>query len=137
LTYNPERRKAMAHEILKLKTVHSTHGYSHVAKAGKTLYIAGQVAKNAQGNLVGKGDFEAQARQAFANLENILRESGGTLKNIVKMTTFLTHFGYSESFRRVRGEFFKDPFPPNTLVIVESLASEEFMVEVEAIAVLD
>ena len=68
----------MAHEILKLKSVHETKdkGYSHAAKAGKTLYIAGQVARDVKGNLVGKGDFEAQARQVYTNLENILHETG-------------------------------------------------------------
>ena len=63
----------MAHEILKPKSVHPAEGYSHAAKAGKTLYIAGQVAKDRDGKLVGQGDFGAQARQVFTNLKNILR----------------------------------------------------------------
>ncbi len=129
----------MAHEILQLKSVHETkdRGYSHVAKAGKTLYIAGQVAKDVQGNLVGKGDFEAQARQVYTNLRNILQEAGGDLKNIVKMTTFLTHYSYGESRRKVQSEFFGSIMPPNTLLMIDSLASPDFMIEVEAIAVLD
>ena len=129
----------MAHEILQLKNVHETkeRGYSHVAKAGKTLYIAGQVAKDVQGNLVGKGDFEAQARQVYTNLQNILKEVGGDLKNIVKMTTILTHYGYMESRKKIQHEFFGDIMPPNTLMIIESLASPDYMIEVEAIAVLD
>ena len=129
----------MAHEILQLKSVHETKdkGYSHVAKVGKTLYIAGQVAWDVQRKLVGKGDFEAQARQAYTNLKNILQEAGGSLKNIVKLTTFLTHYGNIESYRKVRKEFFGDIVPPNTLLIIQSLASPDFMIEVEAIAVLD
>jgi len=129
----------MAHEILQLKSVHETKdkGYSHVARAGKTLYIAGQVARDVQGNLVGKGDFEAQARQVYTNLRNILREAGGDLKNIVKMTTILTHYGYMEGRKKVQGEFFGDIMPPNTLMIIESLASPDYLIEVEAIAVLD
>jgi len=104
---------------------------------GKTLYIAGQVARDVQGRLVGKGDFEAQARQVYTNLKNILQEAGGGLKNIVKMTTILTHYGNLESYRKIRNEFFGDIMPPNTLLIIESLASPDFMIEVEAIAVLD
>jgi 2-iminobutanoate/2-iminopropanoate deaminase len=129
----------MAHEILQLKSVHETkdRGYSHAAKAGKTLYIAGQVARDIQGNLVGKGDFEAQARQVYTNLKNILKEAGGDLKNIVKMTTILTHYGYVESRRKIHNEFFGEIMPPNTLMIIESLASPDYMIEVEAIAVLD
>jgi len=129
----------MSHEILQLKSVHETkdRGYSHVAKAGKTLYIAGQVARDVQGRLVGKGDFAAQARQVYTNLKNILQEAGGGLKNIVKTTTLLTHVGHVESFGKVRYEFFGEIMPPNTLLIIQSLASPDFMIEVEAIAVLD
>jgi enamine deaminase RidA (YjgF/YER057c/UK114 family) len=127
----------MAHEILKLKSVHPTVGYSHVSKAGNTLYIAGQVAQDVDGNLVGKGDFEAQVRQVYENLKNIMSEAGGSLRNIVKMTTFLTHYNYIETYRSVRNEFFSDPFPPNTLLIIESLALPDYMIEVEAVAVLD
>ena len=129
----------MAHEILQLKSVHETkdRGYSHVAKVGKTLYIAGQVAMDVQGRLVGRGDFEAQARQVYTNLQNILQEAGGGLKNVVKMTTFLTHYGNVETYRKMRKEFFGDLMPPNTLLMIESLASPDLMMEVEAIAVLD
>ncbi len=127
----------MAPEILNLKSVHPTDGYSHVAKAGSTLYIAGQVAKDLQGHLVGRGDFETQARQVFTNLKNILEETGGNLNNIAKITTFLTHPSYREAYRKVRQEFLQEPLPANTLLIVESLASPDYMIEVEAIAVLD
>lgn len=127
----------MAHEILKLSKVHPTEGYSHAAKAGNTLYIAGQVAKDLEGNLVGKGDFGTQARQVFTNLKSILDEAGGRIENIVKMTTFLTHFDYIETYRNVRDEFIQEPYPPNTLLIVDSLAMAEYMIEVEAIAILD
>src|SRR4030042_2958198 len=123
----------MTHEILQLKSVHETkqRGYSQVAKVGKTVYIAGQVARDIQGKLIGKGYFEAQARQVYTNLKNILSEAEGGLKNIVKMTTILTHYGNVESYRKIRNEFFGDTMPPNTLLITESLASPDFMIEVE------
>ncbi len=127
----------MAHEILKLKSVHPTVGYSHAAKAGNTLYIAGQVAQDVEGNVVGKGDLEAQVSQVFTNLKNIMEEAGGSLQNIVKMTTFLTHYNDIETYRSVRNQYFSEPFPPNTLLIIESLALPDYMIEVEAIAVLD
>ena len=127
----------MAHEILKLKSVHPTKGYSHAAKAGNTLYIAGQVAQDVDGNLVGKGDFETQVRQVYENLTSIMEEAGGTLQNIVKKTTFLTHYSHIETYRKVRNEYFPEPCPPNTLLIIDSLALPEYMIEVEAVAVLD
>ena len=127
----------MAHEILKLKSVHPTTGYSHCARAGNTLYIAGQVSTDVGGKLVGRGDMEAQARQVFTNLKNIVEEAGGRLSDIVKMTTILTHFGNIDAYRGVRNEYFAEPFPPNTLLVIDSLANKEFLIEIEAIAVLD
>ncbi|UCG08934.1 MAG: RidA family protein [Desulfobacterales bacterium] len=132
-----EKEEDMVHQILKLKSVHPTVGYSHAAKAGNMLYIAGQVAQDVDGNVVGKGDFIAQFRQVYKNLKNIMEEAGGSLQNIVKMTTFLTHYNYIETYRSVRNEYFSEPFPPNTLLIIESLALPDYMIEVEAIAALD
>ena len=73
----------------------------------------------------------------LTNLKNILDEAGGNMQSIVKMTTFLTHYNYIETYRRVRDEFFQEPYPANMLLNVESLALPDFMVEIEAIAVLD
>lgn len=127
----------MSHELIPIRGVHPTRGYSHVAKAGNTLYVAGQVAKNAQDEVVGRGDIRAQARQVYGNLQTVLEEAGSSLAGIVKMTTYLTHANFVVPWREVRNEFFSDPMPPNTLVVIESLASEDFLIEVEAIAVLD
>ena len=128
----------MSHEIIQPKSVHSTAGvgYSHVAKAGNTVYIAGQIALDGEGNLVGKGDIEAQTHQAYANLQAILEELGGSLDDIVKMTTYLTDRSQLAAFRRVRNRFFREPFPPNTLLFVSGLAHPDYLVEIEAIAVL-
>ena len=108
----------MAHEILTLKSVHQTekYGYSHVAKNGNTLYISGQVARDHGVDCVGRGDIEAQTRQVLTNLQNILEEVGGSLRNVAKLTTILTHHSYRETFRKVRPEFFQEPAPANTLI---------------------
>jgi enamine deaminase RidA (YjgF/YER057c/UK114 family) len=127
----------MPHEILKLKSVHATDGYSHVAKVGNTLYISGQVARDIGGNLVGRGDIDAQLRQVYTNLKNIMEEYGGGMANIAKLTTLLTHHAFREANVRIRKEFFAEPMPGNTLIVVESLASPDFLVEIEAIAVID
>ena len=127
----------MAHEFLQLKTVHRSEGYSHAAKVGTTLYIAGQVARDKVGKTVGRGDITAQTKQVYANLANILKEAGGSLAHIVKTTTYITHHRYLEPYRTVRNTLFKEPFPANTLVVVESLADPDFLIEIEAIAALD
>jgi enamine deaminase RidA (YjgF/YER057c/UK114 family) len=127
-----------AHTILKLNSVHKTTGYSHCARVGNTLYIAGQVAQDKGGRLVGKGDIEAQAKQVYTNLRSILTEAGGgTLAHIVKTTTYITHYASLEGYRKVRATFFQEPLPPNTLLVVESLASPDFLIEIEAIAELE
>ena len=128
----------MARKVIQPVSVHSTAGvgYSHVAKAGDTVYIAGQIALDADGNLVGKGDAEAQTHQVYANLQAILEELGGSLEDIVKLTTYLTDRSHLETFRRVRNRFFEDPFPPNTLLFISGLAQPDYLVEIEAVAFL-
>ncbi len=127
----------MAREIIEPKSVHSTVGvgYSHVARVGDTVYIAGQIALNRSGDLVGEDDIEAQTQQVFENLEAILKELGGSLNDIVKMTTYLTDRSQLEAFRRVRNRYLSDPFPPNTLLFINGLAQPEYLVEIEAVAV--
>lgn len=129
----------MPPQIIHPRSVHSTLGvgYSHVARAGNTLYIAGQIALNKNGVLVGKGDIEAQARQVYANLQAILEEFGGGFQNIAKLTTYLTDRTHLAGFRVARNQVMKEPFPPNTLVFVSGLAQPEYLIEVEAIVVLD
>ena len=128
----------MAREIIHPASVHSTAGvgYSHVAKAGDTVYIAGQIALDPGGNPVGKGDIEAQTHQVYANLQAILEELGGSLDDIVKLTTYLTDRSHLDAFRRVRNRFFTDAFPPNTLLFVSGLAHPDYLVEIEAVAYL-
>lgn len=125
--------------IIQPKGVHSTAGvgYSHVARAGNTLYIAGQIALDREGRLVGAGDIEAQTRQVYANLHTILAEFGVGFEHVVKLTTYLTDPAHLQGFRNVRNAVLRDPFPPNTLVFIKQLARPDYLVEIEAIAVLD
>ncbi len=129
----------MQRQIIHPPVVHSTKGvgYSHVAKAGNTLYIAGQIALDLDGNLVGEGDVEAQTHQVYANLRAICEHFNGSLANIVKLTTFLTNRAHLQGFRNARNAVFPEPFPPNTLVFISGLADERYLVEIEAIAVMD
>ncbi len=128
----------MAREIIQPVSVHSTAGvgYSHVAKAGDTVYIAGQIALDVDGNLVGKGNIKAQTHQVYANLQTIIEELGGSLEDIVKLTTYLTDRSHLEAFRRVRNSFFRAPSPPNTLLFVSGIAHPDYLVEIEAVAFL-
>jgi enamine deaminase RidA (YjgF/YER057c/UK114 family) len=118
-------------------------GYSHVVSVtgGRTLYVSGQVAYDAQGQIVGKGDLRAQARQVYENLRLALAGAGASFKDVVKFNTYVVNFKAEDlpALREVRAEALKDlPAPPaSTLVGVQALANPDFLIEVEAIAVVE
>jgi enamine deaminase RidA (YjgF/YER057c/UK114 family) len=119
-------------------TIGTPRGYTQVVKAGNTVYIAGQVSAARDGSVVGKGDPEAQVRQVWRNLEAAVTSAGGTLHNIVKTTTYVTSIDYAAAVRKVRDELFQSAHPPtSTLLVISALASPDFMVEIEAIAVVE
>jgi 2-iminobutanoate/2-iminopropanoate deaminase len=114
-------------------------GYTHVVVApdGRTVYVAGQVAFDSTGQLVGAGDFRAQAEQVFQNLRRALTSVGGSLADVVKTTTFVTDFKNVALLRDVRGKYLDPTRPPaNTLLVVSSLARSELLLEIEAVAML-
>jgi len=113
-------------------------GYTQVVKSGNTVYIAGQVAAAQDGSVVGKGDAEAQARQIWRNIEAAVKAAGGTgVQNVVKTTTYVTNIQHAVGVRKVREELFKSFTPPtSTLLVVAGLASPDYMIEIEAIAVV-
>lgn len=114
-------------------------GYTHVVIApdGRTVYIAGQVAFDSTGKVVGPGDFRLQADQVFRNLELALQSVGGTLSDLVKTTTFITDLKQIPVLREARARRLDKTQPPaNTLVVVSSLARSELLVEIEGVAVL-
>lgn len=117
--------------------------YSHVgvAPAGSVAFIAGQLAVGSQGEVVGKGDFAAQFAQVFANLGDVLKGMGGDFNHVVKFTTYLVHSQDIEQFMVLRRELFPKLFatsvyPPNTLLVIDRLVKEDFVIEVEAVATL-
>lgn len=113
-------------------------GYTPVVKVDETVYIAGQVSAAIDGSVVGKGDPEAQVRQVWCNIESAVQSVGGTLQNIVKTTTYITSSDYMMAVRTVRDELFQGGNPPtSTLLVVTALAHPDFVVEIEAIAVVD
>jgi enamine deaminase RidA (YjgF/YER057c/UK114 family) len=114
------------------------NGYAHVvsARGGRTVYIAGQLARDAQGRTVGAGDFAAQTRQVFANLEVALKAAGASFEDVVKMNTYVRDAGQVQVVRDVRAKYFTKALPASTLVEVSRLASPEFLIEIEAIAVV-
>ena len=113
--------------------------YSQAVKVtgGETiLYIAGQVAYDGNGNAAHAGDFKAQARACLAALRAQIEAGGGTLRDIVKLNTYLTDIRHRPEYSAIREEFFGKKLPASTLVAVSALAQPEFLIEIEAVAVL-
>jgi enamine deaminase RidA (YjgF/YER057c/UK114 family) len=114
-------------------------GYTHVVVApdGRTVYLAGQVAFDSTGQVVGKGDFKAQAEQVYQNLRRALASVGGSLGDVVKTTTYITDMNNVAQLREIRGKYLNPAHPPaNTLLVVAGLARPELLLEIEGVAVL-
>jgi enamine deaminase RidA (YjgF/YER057c/UK114 family) len=116
--------------------------YNHAisVSSGNLLFIAGQVAIDENSQLIGAGDFNAQMEQVFKNLGYILDSAGSSFDNVVKFTTYLTRSQDLSAFYEKRAEIFSDiyrngRYPTNTLVVIDQLAHEEWLVEIEAVAV--
>ena len=117
--------------------------YMHVArvKAQELAFIAGQVSTDASGATVGKGDFEAQCAQVFANIHTALRSLNADWKNVVQFTSYLVRPQDAAGFRAFRSKEFPRMFPdgaypPNTLLIISRLADESYWLEVQTIAAI-
>jgi enamine deaminase RidA (YjgF/YER057c/UK114 family) len=109
--------------------------YSDVVKVGNTIYIAGQVARDENGNVVGIGHFPTQVEKIFENLKLCLEAVGATFDDVVSTTCYLTNMAYKDILTGIMIEYFGTETPPTTtLVMVSSLAFPEFLLEIEAIA---
>jgi 2-iminobutanoate/2-iminopropanoate deaminase len=106
-------------------------------RVGDLLFISGQAAIDNSGQIVGVGDFDAQAKQVFANLERVLLAGGSSLKNVIKVTIFLRDMSNFAKIVKLRGRYFTPPYPADTIVEVSSLYSRDALLEIEAIAVAD
>ncbi len=124
----------MALERINPENIWPAPGYSHVVKAGNTIYIAGQVGRNPDGSLAGT-DIESQTEQVFKNLISALDSVNAGLKDLAKIMVYLTDKGDLPGFRAIKDRYLSSDLPAQTVVIV-AFGSPEFKVEVEAIAVL-
>lgn len=112
-------------------------GISLGVRVGNLVFTSGQGPIDARGATVGAGDFEAQARQALANLSTVLTNGGSSLAEVVKATVFVTDIAQQHVFAKLRAEHFPDkPHLAESFVEVSSLANSEWMIEIEAIGLV-
>lgn len=117
--------------------------YHHVTrvKASEYLFIAGMLAGDKDGNVIGERDFNAQCRQVFANIHAALASAGADWSNVVQFTTYLVHSQSIPEFMEFRLKEFPKLFPdgkypPNTMLMVDRLVQESFLVEVQTVAAI-
>jgi enamine deaminase RidA (YjgF/YER057c/UK114 family) len=131
----------MTLELIDPEELPTPASYTQViaATGSRLVFVAGQVADDAQGNLVGPGDLAAQARQAFANVDRALAAAGAGPEQVAKITIFVVHHRpeYLPDISEARIAVFGDHKPADTLVGVETLAEPGYLIEIEAIAVVD
>jgi enamine deaminase RidA (YjgF/YER057c/UK114 family) len=128
-------------EFLKPSGLAPAHGYTHavVTKPGKLVFLAGQVANDPSGQLVGKGDLKAQTEQVFANLKTALAAAGAAFKDVVKITWNVKNYKPEDlpALRAIRDKYVNTAEPPaSTLIGVASLFQDDYLLEVDAIAVV-
>ena len=110
-------------------------GYDYAVRAGDLVFMSGQVARNAQGETVGVGDFEAQAVQVHENLEVLCESAGGSLDDIVAVRLYILDRAHRPILNAVRKRYHPGPnYPCSTLLIVGGLANPDFLLEIEAVA---
>lgn len=136
----PGGARAMPDERITLgnpSTIFPPTGYSHVAevRGGRLVFIAGQVAIDPKGTLVGPGDYRAQAEEVFRNLERALASAGATFRDVVKLTYYVLDLTHLPEIREVRDRFVDTKHPPtSTAVQVARLFRPEILLEIDAVA---
>ena len=104
---------------------------------GRLVFLSGMTSRRADGSIAGIGDIEAQTRQVCENLKAAVEEAGGTLDDIVRVDVYVRNMEHFDAIHKVRREYFKAPAPASTMVEICKMTSPEYLIEINAIAVLD
>jgi len=119
-------------------TIHRPFGYAHAIQVDKTLYVSGQIPLDMDMNVVGKGDIAVQTEQAYENLKRVMEAAGGKMTDIVMLNMYVVDVDdFDKNTRPLRKKYFGDYYPATTCVQVARLYRPDFLVEVEAVAVID
>jgi 2-iminobutanoate/2-iminopropanoate deaminase len=137
-----QNTKKAEKQFVNPKDLNVPTSYTHVVTVnqGKMIFVSGQVALNKQGEVVGKGDLRAQATQVFENLRTALNAVGATFGDVVKVNTYVLNYKPTDVaiIRELRSKYLPKEKPPaSTLVGVQSLAREDFLIEIEVIAAVN
>jgi len=126
-----------AHQIKTKPDPYEAFNIAQAYRAGDFIFVSGQAALDLEGNIVGEGDFEAQAVQAFDNLRAVLTAGGSDLNKLIKVNIYVTDMSNFETVVAMRQRYFSAPWPADTLVEVSALALPQLMIEIEGVALAD
>lgn len=107
-----------------------------VEAQGRIVFISGMTARRPDGTIAGVGDIEAQTRQVCENIKSAVEAAGGTLEDVCRVDVFVRNIEHFESIHKVRREYFKPPAPASTMVEVTKMVHPDYLIEINAIAVL-
>jgi len=129
--------KAKTVRVVNSEKVASTDGtWAQYTRKGNLLFISGQVALDAKGNIIGRNSFEKQAKQALDSLVTMLKAGGANLEDLMMITVFVTDMSNRSIFAKVRKSYFRKNPPASTIVEVKRLCTDGLLIEVNGIAVL-
>jgi 2-iminobutanoate/2-iminopropanoate deaminase len=126
-------------QIVSKKLANPSGHFSHatmIEASGRLVFISGMVAKRADGSVAGPGDIEAQTRQVCENVKAAIEEAGGTMDDICRVDVYVRNMEHFDKIHKVRREFFKEPAPASTMVEVTKFTSPDWLIEMNAIAVV-
>jgi reactive intermediate/imine deaminase len=103
---------------------------------GRLVFISGMTARRPDGSIAGIGDIEAQTRQVCENIKSAVESAGGTMEDICRVDVYVRNIEHFDKIHKVRREYFKAPAPASTMVEVTKMVSPEYLIEINAIAVI-
>ena len=104
---------------------------------GRLVFLSGMTSRRADGSIAGIGDIDSQTRQVCENLKAAVEEAGGTLDDIVRVDVYVRNMEHFDAIHKVRREYFKAPAPASTMVEIFKMTSPDYLIEINAIAVLE
>src|SRR5919201_5108253 len=133
-------RTRMKKEQIRTDKVREPMGHFSQAIAveakGKLVFISGMTARRADGSIAGIGDIEAQTRQVCENIKSAVESAGGTLDDVCRVDVYVRNIEHFDKIHKVRREYFKAPAPASTMVEVTKMVSPEYLIEINAVAVV-
>ena len=130
----------MAKEQVRTERVREPSGHFSQAVAieakGRIVFISGMTARRPDGSIAGIGDIEAQTRQVCENIKSAVESAGGTMDDICRVDVFVRNIEHFEQIHKVRREYFRAPAPASTMVEVTKMVNPDYLIEINAIAVL-